>query len=68
VVKKGGVHGLMSPVFFCVYIDNMLLASPQARIGCYIGNIFVGDLESERLYADNIVLIAHSPSAMRISY
>ena len=57
-VKQGGV---LSPVLFCVYIDDMLLALSKVGVGCYIGNVFVGALA----YADDIVLIAPSACAMR---
>jgi hypothetical protein len=57
-VKQGGV---LSPVLFCVYIDDMLLALSKVGVGCYIGNIFVGALA----YADDIVIIAPSICAMR---
>jgi len=50
-VKQGGV---LSPVLYCVYIDDLLLALSISSVGCYIGNNFVGALA----YADAIVLIA----------
>lgn len=46
--KQGGV---LSPLLFGLYIDDMLLALSQSRGGCYIGSIFVGAL----VYADDIV-------------
>jgi arginine exporter protein ArgO len=57
-VKQGGV---LSPVLFCVYIDGLLMALSNAGVGCYIGNNFVGALA----YADDIVLLAPSASALR---
>jgi hypothetical protein len=57
-VKQGGV---MSPVLFCVYIDNLLAMLQKAGVGCFIGSHFVGALA----YADDIVLIAPTVSAMR---
>jgi len=56
-VKQGGV---LSPVLFCIYIDNLLIHLLKSGFGCYIGNTFVGALA----YAD-IVLVAPSASAMR---
>ena len=44
-VKQGAV---LSPVLFCVYIDDLLLVLSKAGIGCYIGSNFVGALA----YAD----------------
>jgi len=50
-----------SPVLFCVYIDGLLTALASANVGCYIGRNYVGALA----YADDLVLIAPSASALR---
>jgi len=57
-VKQGAV---ISPVLFCIYIDDLLIKLSCSGVGCYIGLSFVGALA----YADDIVLIAPTPSAMR---
>jgi Reverse transcriptase (RNA-dependent DNA polymerase) len=57
-VMQGGV---LSPVLFCIYIDDMLLVLSKTGVGCYIGNVFVAALA----YADDIVIIAPSACAMR---
>jgi hypothetical protein len=57
-VKQGGV---ISPVLFCVYIDDLLVRLSASGVGCYMGLNFVGALA----YADDIVLLAPSPTAMR---
>ena len=57
-VKQGAV---ISPVLFCIYIDDLLIKLSSSGVGCYIGLSFVGALA----YADDIVLIAPTPSAMR---
>jgi len=57
-VKQGGV---LSPVLFCVYFDGLLCKLNDAGYGCYIGRAFAGVLA----YADDIVLLAPSASAMR---
>ena len=58
-VKQGGV---LSPILFCVYIDQLLSRLSSSGVGCYIGNVFVGCLA----YADDIVLVAPTPTAMRL--
>jgi len=50
-VKQGGI---ISPIMFCVYIDELLLSLAKSEVGCCIGNWFVGVLA----YADDIVLLA----------
>jgi len=45
-----------------VYIDGLLVALSKAGVGCFIGDCFAGAL----VYADDIVLIAPSASALRI--
>ena len=57
-VKQGAV---LSPVLFCVYIDDLLISLSKAGVGCYVGPFFVGALA----YADDVVIIAPTPTAMR---
>jgi hypothetical protein len=57
-VKQGGV---VSPVLFCIYMDDLLLSLSRSGVGCYIGLSFVGAIA----YADDIVLISPTPFAMR---
>jgi len=57
-VKQGGV---VSPILFCIYIDDLLLSLSHSGIGCYIGFTFVGAIA----YADDIVLMSPTPFAMR---
>jgi hypothetical protein len=59
-VKQGGV---ISPVLFCIYIDDLLISLSLSGFGCFIGSAFTGALA----YADDIVLISPSPYAMRIT-
>jgi len=57
-VKQGGVF---SQVLFCLYIDDLLLSLSRSEVGCYVGSHFAGSLA----YADDIVLIAPTATAMR---
>ena len=57
-VKQGGV---LNPVMFCVYIDDLLVLLSKANIDCFIGNNYVGALA----YADDLVLLAPSASSLR---
>jgi len=52
-VKQGKV---LSPVLFCVYLNELLLALSAANVSCYVGDYFVGALA----YADDLVLTAPS--------
>ena len=42
-------------------MDSLLYSLKQAGIGCHIGSNFVGSLA----YADDLVLLAPSPAALR---
>ena len=52
---------MLSPILFCVYIDDLLKSLAEANVGCYIGSCFVGVLA----YADDFVLLALTATAMR---
>jgi len=53
--------GIISPMLFCINIDGLLCILSESGVGCYTGNVFVGALA----YADNIALLAPTPSTMR---
>jgi len=53
---------VLSPILFCLYIDELLVALSRAGVGCFMGSNFVGALA----YADDIVLLAPSASALRM--
>ena len=57
-VRQGGV---LSPLLFCVYIDNLLLRLSNSGVGYYIGTNLIGALA----YADDIVLLSPTPAAAR---
>ena len=52
---------VLSPVLFCVQLHGLLTKLLESGVGCYTSDNFLGALG----YADDIVLIAPSPSAMR---
>ena len=56
-VKQGAV---LSPVLFCIYVDDLLILLSKAGVGCFMGPNFAGALA----YADDIVLIAPTPTAL----
>ena len=58
-VKQGGVF---SQVLFCIYMDGLLCSLALSKIGCFIGNLFVGALA----YADDIALLAPTTPAVRL--
>ena len=45
--------GVLSPLFFSIYIDELLLKLKNAGFGCHIGNYYFGAVG----YADDIVLL-----------
>ena len=57
-VRQGAIS---SPILFCLYIDELLVKLKSSKVGCYIGNVFVGAL----CYADDLSLLAPSADAMR---
>jgi len=52
---------VLSPVLFCVYIDDLVLLLSEVGVGCFIGSNFVGALA----YADVIVLIVPTAKTLR---
>ena len=57
-VKQGGV---MSPILFIVYMDELLQYLSSSGVGCYIGNVFCGSFG----YADDVILL--SPTLMSMN-
>jgi len=56
-VKQGGV---LSPILFIVYIDELIVLLSKSGLGCHIGPHFVGALG----YADDLTLISPSLRAL----
>ena len=54
--------GVLSPVLFTVYMDILLNMLKDCGVGCYWDGVFVGALG----YADDIILLAPCPSALRL--
>ena len=57
-VKQGGV---MSPILFTIYIDELLNRLRVEKLGCHIGHIFSGALG----YADDVILLAPTLFSVR---
>ena len=57
-VRQGGV---LSPVLYNIYTDNLLLQLKKSGLGCYIKHTFSGALG----YADDLVLLSPSLYGMR---
>jgi len=52
---------MLSPILYCVYVDDLFLMLSKAGVRCFIGLHFVGALA----YTDDLVLLAPTASAMR---
>ena len=52
-VKQGGV---ISPILFCVYMDNLLNELTNSGYGCYMGGVFAGAFA----YADDLKMLTPS--------
>ena len=54
-VSNGTRQGsVLSPIFFAVYIDDLLLELRRLGVGCHVGRIFVGAVG----FADDLILVA----------
>ena len=60
-MRQGGV---LSPILFTIYIDDLLNALDDNGVGCYWKHHFVG----AGCYADDVALLAPAPSALRIMF
>ena len=58
-VKQGGV---LSPILFILYMDELFIRLKQSKVGCYIGNIFAGALG----YADDVTRMAPTLTSINI--
>ena len=58
-VRQGGV---LSPILFTIYINDLLDELKKAGVGCHWNQHFLGAL----CYADDVALLAPSPAALRL--
>ena len=60
---KAGVRqgGILSPVFYCLYVDDLVDIISSLGIGCHLKNIFLSIL----LYADDMALLAPSLNGLQ---
>ena len=58
-VRQGGI---LSPLFFSIYMDNLLKELKDSGIGCHIGHHYFGALG----YADDVVLLCPSKEGLKI--
>jgi len=57
-VKQGGV---LSPILFTLYLDELLNRLRASGIGCYVGNAYVGAVS----YADDITLMCPTRNGLQ---
>ena len=60
-VKQGGV---LSPLLFTIYLDQLILALKESGIGCHLNGMFVGAL----IYADDVTLLTPTSMALKAMF
>ena len=58
-VRQGGV---LSPEFYCIYVDDLICKLQSLHVGCYIGKIFAAAL----LYADDMAVLSPSLKGLQL--
>jgi hypothetical protein len=56
-VKQGGV---LSPVLFSIYTDELLISLEKSGVGCHIGHLFCGAFA----YVDEVIILAPTICAL----
>ena len=57
-VRQGGI---LSPLLFAVYIDGLVVQLQESGFGCRLHGLYAGCI----LYADDIILLAHTSYALQ---
>ena len=57
-VRQGGI---LSPILFNVYMDDLIDNLKQNGFGCHIGNVFAGCI----MYADDLLILSPSVGALQ---
>ena len=57
-VRQGGV---LSPLLFCIYTDDIIQSLMSLRLGCYLNDCYIGCI----MYADDLILISSSVCEMQ---
>jgi hypothetical protein len=58
-VRQGGV---LSPILFTLYVDDIISKVQASNQGCFINNIFVGCI----MYADDLLLLSASVTGLQL--
>ena len=63
VLASNGVTqgGVLSPILFIVYMDELLVALSNSGVGCHIGNTFCGSFG----YADDVIILCPTIHSIR---
>jgi hypothetical protein len=56
--KQGGV---LAPVFYSIYVDDVVVSMQHCNIGCYVKDVFLACL----MYADDLAIAAPSLKALQ---
>ena len=54
------ICGVLSSILFALYIAKLLNRFRQSKLGCYVGDIFMGAFA----YADDVALLAQTIMAL----